>query len=88
MFKKNGRIHLNMDGPDGNLFSLLSLADTLSRSVGMSKEMFDDIYKSMTEHDYTHAVHTLIDHFGDFIHLEGFVDNRIKVSTEKASIWF
>lgn len=92
MHKINGKIHVNIDGKDGNVFSLISLADSLHRQLGGDKQSFSDIYNQMMSSDYLTAIYTLIDNFGDFIVLEGFVDTRVKVSENVTSTenhqWF
>ena len=69
---KNGKpsykvINIDLNGPDGNAFVLLSKAKEWAHSVGMSKEKWQDIFNQCTNGDYENLINILNKHFGHFV---------------------
>jgi len=64
---RGGPIVLKLDGPDGNAFRLLSIANQLAKALGLDEEF---IRNEMTSGDYCHLVKTLNEYFGEYIILE------------------
>ena len=62
--KKEKRIEIDLNGSEGNVFSLISLATDLARKTGKDVKA---IQADMMSDDYDHAVEVLEKHFGDFI---------------------
>jgi hypothetical protein len=58
------KIEIDLTGPDGNAFSLMSYASDLCRNLGIDKT---PILKEMMSGDYEHLLSVMEDHFGDFI---------------------
>ena len=61
---------INLDGPDGNVFSLLSNAKRLAREVGYAFDEQNIITEKMMSGDYANAVKTFDMYFGDYVILE------------------
>ena len=61
---------INLDGPDGNVFSLMSNAKRLARELGYAFDEQDIICKKMMSGDYANAVNTFDMYFGDYVILE------------------
>ena len=61
---------INLDGPDGNVFSLMSNAKRLAREIGYSFEKQNTICEKMMSGDYANAVRTFDKYFGEFVILE------------------
>jgi len=59
-----GKIHLDLNGPEGNAYYLLALARKLSRTLELD---WSEIEKEMTSDDYEHLVKTFDNYFGDFV---------------------
>ena len=57
-------IIVNLDGPDGNAFVLLGLAERYMGGLGIPREDIDDFLDEMKSGDYIHLVKTLNDEFG------------------------
>ena len=61
---------INLDGPDGNVFSLMSNAKRLAREVGFDVFYQNTICEKMMSGDYVNAVKTFDKYFGEFVILE------------------
>jgi len=57
-------IEIDLTGPQGNAFYLLSLADTLSRKLGYDNFRRECIQEEMTLTDYEGLLHTFDREFG------------------------
>jgi len=68
--KSKREIVINLDGPDGNVFSLMSNAKRLAREVGYTFEKQNTICEKMMSGDYVNAVKTFDKYFGEFVILE------------------
>ena len=63
--EKKGKIEINLTGPDGNAFALMSYVRQLSRPVGLEAK---PIIAEMTEaKDYDELVNIFDNYFGDFV---------------------
>lgn len=58
---------IDANGPDGNAFSLLSMAIKWSKQLGFSKEKTDSIIYDMKSSDYNHLINVFDSHFGEFV---------------------
>jgi len=65
--KRNRKLTLNLDGPDGNAYVLLGTCKDIARQLRIP---FDPIHTEATSKDYTHLVKTLNKYFGEFIDFE------------------
>ena len=61
---KKDKIEIDLLGPEGNAFALLSIAKNLANKLGMD---WDIIHKEMTSSDYEWLLQVMDYHFGDFI---------------------
>lgn len=62
-----GKIEVDLTGPQGNAFSLLGLASTLSKKLGFSEEKKNTILEAMQMSDYENLVEIFDKNFGDFV---------------------
>ena len=67
---KKSPLVINLDGPDGNVFSLMSNAKRLAREVGFDVFYQNTICEKMMSGDYVNAVKTFDKYFGEFVILE------------------
>jgi hypothetical protein len=58
-------IEIDIDGPQGNAFSLMADANHIGRMLGMDKDEIDEVCKEMRSGDYDHLLHTFYIYFGD-----------------------
>jgi len=63
--KQMGPMIIDLTGPDGNAFALLSLANRLSKKFGVENPIVE-----MQKGDYEHLVKVFDNAFGDFVILE------------------
>ena len=61
---------INLDGPDGNAFSLMGSAKYLAREVGYSHDEIDTMITKMTSGDYKKLVKTFDEYFDGYVVLE------------------
>lgn len=61
------KIHIDLNGTDGNAFMLLGLAKRLSGQLGHNKEQSDEIIGQMKSGDYKNLIKVLDDNFGEFV---------------------
>jgi|LakMenE18May11ns_1017448.scaffolds.fasta_scaffold6726765_1 hypothetical protein len=61
---KKDKIEIDLLGPDGNAFVLLSIAKDLSHKLNKD---WDIIHSEMTSADYEWLIQVMDHHFGDFI---------------------
>jgi len=62
--KYPNRIEIDLSGPDGNAYALMSIARTLGNQLSMN---VDEIIANMMSSDYENLVQVMDDNFGDFI---------------------
>lgn len=60
-------IVIDLTGPDGNAFALLSYAKTFSENLG---KPYEELLIQMQSGDYEHLIKVFDDAFGDFVILE------------------
>jgi hypothetical protein len=69
--KKRDKIEIDLTGPKGNAYALISLAKDLSKQLNKLYEgnMYDakEITDDMASGDYEHLIEVLEKHFGEFI---------------------
>lgn len=64
--EKTGPIEIDLTGPDGNVFSLMSRVGPLLRIQGRQDEK-DRIIGEMTSSDYENAVNVFDEEFGEIV---------------------
>ena len=60
-------IEIDLDGPEGNAYSLMALAMKLGRQLGFSRQKCDAIVHVMRMSNYEGLVHTFDVEFGDYV---------------------
>jgi hypothetical protein len=66
--KKEKRIEIDLNGPEGNVFCLFGLAREWGRSLSMSKKEVDDIIEeAKSTCNYDGVVKTLDKYFGEWV---------------------
>jgi len=65
-----GKMLIDLTGPGGNAFYLLSVARNLSKQIGL---VFNKIMVEMTASDYDNLLQVFDRYFGDYVDL---IDNR------------
>ena len=55
---------VNLDGPEGNAFMLLAIAETEMEGLGIDRDEIDVILDDMKSGDYKNLVKTLDEHLG------------------------
>ena len=61
---------INLDGPEGNAFSLMASAKYLAREVGYSHDEIDTMITTMKSGDYKKLVKTFDEYFDGYVVLE------------------
>jgi hypothetical protein len=64
--EKNGRIDIDLTGPDGNAFVLIGIAGNLSKQMGLDKSK---IQSEMMKGDYENLIKVFDKYFGDYVTL-------------------
>jgi hypothetical protein len=67
--RKTRRRVIDLDGPDGNAWSLLGYARRFAQQLGFSEATCNTITDEMRSGDYRHLVETFDRHFGSIIDL-------------------
>jgi len=57
-------ITIDLQGPEGNVFSLIGLASVLLKNKGHSQIFIDETISDMQRKDYTHALNVFESHLG------------------------
>jgi len=60
------KIEINLDGPDGNAYCLLSCARYLCQKYALD---YDAIHAELTAGDYEDLIQTFDKHFGNYVNL-------------------
>lgn len=68
--RKNGPIVVDLQGPQGNAFYLIGIAQSLAKTFCWSPEERDSLTNNMMSGDYEHLLHTLDRAFGEYIILQ------------------
>ena len=55
---------IDLDGPMGNAFALLSVAESEAMGLGIDRDDIDAILDDMKSGDYNHLLKTLNEHLG------------------------
>ncbi len=61
---------IDLDGPDGNAFSLMGTAKRFAKQLCYEKTEIDSMLKDMQSSDYDNLLKVFDKHFGDFVILE------------------
>ena len=64
---KLDKMYIDIDGPNGNAFSLLGTACKLSKQLGLDNKAIE---KDMKSGDYLNVLKVFDDNFGDFVVLQ------------------
>lgn len=67
--RQTNKIEIDLSGPQGNAFYLLSVAHQLSSKLGMSTEDSQALQDRMTSGDYENLVNEFDKAFGHFVTL-------------------
>jgi len=67
---ERGKMLIDLTGPGGNAFYLLSVAKNLSKQIGLD---FSKIMAEMTASDYENLIQVFDRYFGDYVDL---IDSR------------
>jgi len=62
--KPDDFITIDLTGPDGNVFTLMGVAQRLARKIGVDPK---EVTTEMMSGDYEHAVITFERYFGDYV---------------------
>lgn len=68
--RKNEKPVIDLQGPDGNAFVLLGIAEKYSRRLGYSEYDRKKVLEEMKNGDYEHLIEVFDEHFGNFIDLQ------------------
>ena len=64
--EKETKLEIDLTGPDGNVFNLISKGGRLCKQLGKNSEVFA---RRMMSGDYENAVKVFDEYFGDFVTL-------------------
>lgn len=65
-----GSIRINLSGPDGNAFALISRARQYGRELGFPPAEVDAIVQEMRSGSYEDLLQTFVHHFGMLVTLQ------------------
>ena len=68
--ERTGPIVIDLTGPDGNAFALLSYANNFGKQLGYDPKRRGDIHSEMISGDYEHLLQVFDREFGEFVILE------------------
>lgn len=68
--ERQGPIVIDLTGPDGNAYALMSMARNFGRQLGWDKAKTQDLINEMMEGDYEHLLLVFDREFGNFVILE------------------
>ncbi len=68
-YKTNNKPFIDLRGPEGNAFVLLTTANRLGKQLGFTREQKEEIHKEMTSGDYEHLIEIFEKHFGAHVDL-------------------
>ena len=63
------KLRIDLQGPDGNAYVLLSIANRLATNLGWEKPRINNMLAEMKERDYEHLLLVLNKHLGDHLDL-------------------
>ena len=61
------KIHIDLKGPDGNAFALISLAQNLAKQLHYQPDERGELTAEMMAGDYDNLLKVLDSHFGQFL---------------------
>jgi len=64
---KKGPVKIDLSGPEGNAFSLLTYAKKFSRELCHSNEKKNEIISDMMSSDYDNLLNVFDNNFGNFV---------------------
>ena len=70
----DNKIVIDIDGPAGNVFWLIDIANKLGKRLGLNA---GEIVSQMQESDYPHAIEVFNEHFNGYVILESQYENEI-----------
>ena len=65
--KSNGKIEIDLTGPQGNAYYILAMASNLCTQFGMTKQYEEDLLDEMTSGDYENLIQTFDKSFGSVV---------------------
>ncbi len=63
-------IYIDLTGPDGNAFALMSRVKTAGKDLGFEKSTIDGIIKEMMSGDYENLKKVFLKNFGEYFAFE------------------
>lgn len=67
--RQRGRREINLNGPDGNAYTLMGLAQSFAKQLKWSPEQIKEMITEMTSSDYNNLITVFDRHFGSFVDL-------------------
>lgn len=61
---------IDLNGPDGNAFVLIGIANNLGKQLGMDPKQRGEINAEMMSGDYENLISVFDKNFGDYVDLE------------------
>lgn len=68
--ERTGPIVIDLTGPEGNAFVLMSKAQSFGRQLGWDKVKTQELINEMMDGDYEHLIQVFDREFGEFVILE------------------
>jgi uncharacterized small protein (DUF1192 family) len=65
--KMNSKITIDLSGPEGNAFFILSMVKELGKRIGMTKEEISKIQGEMMSSDYENLLKVFDREFGELV---------------------
>lgn len=69
---------IDLDGPDGNAWSLFARANDIGRQLGYSEEVRWEIVEKMKAGNYINLLKVFDEYYGDFVILETCNDDLLE----------
>lgn len=68
--ERQGKITIDLTGPDGNAFSLMGYANSYGKQLGYTRDEINSLINEMMSGDYENLLQVFDRHFGSVINLE------------------
>ena len=68
--EREGPIVIDLTGPDGNAYALMSIATNLGRQLEWDRVRIQELMNEMMDGDYEHLIQVFDREFGAFVILE------------------
>ena len=68
--EREGPIVIDLTGPDGNAYALMSIATNLGRQLEWDRVRIQELMNEMMDGDYEHLIQVFDREFGTFVILE------------------